>query len=139
VEDSIKPPALAGLEGFEPWDRAVHAPENREVNVAFVSVRVGGAVGFNKACYKMWGEPRMVHAKQLTSKTGEPAASTPTTSSSKGVRSDSFDSWPLAKFIDFYLLSSLGVLGIGELAAGHRQHAIGSPSVVRASWMRGPF
>ncbi|PLS86043.1 MAG: hypothetical protein CYG60_09345, partial [Actinobacteria bacterium] len=63
MEDSIKPPALAGLEGFEPWDRAVHAPENREVNVAFVSVRVGGAVGFNKACYKMWGEPRMVHAE----------------------------------------------------------------------------
>ncbi len=60
MEGPIRPPALAGLEGFEVWDRRVSAPEDKEVKVAFVSVRVGGAVGFNKACYKMWGEPRWV-------------------------------------------------------------------------------
>ncbi len=58
----MKPPALAGLEGFEAWDRRVSAPEQKEVKAAFVSVRVGGVVGFNKACYKMWGEPEMVQA-----------------------------------------------------------------------------
>ncbi len=50
-------PRLAGLEGFETWDRTVGAPENKEVKVAFVSVRAGGVIGLNKACYKMWGEP----------------------------------------------------------------------------------
>ncbi len=35
-------PRLAGLEGFEVWDRNVHAPENRKVKAAFVAVRVGG-------------------------------------------------------------------------------------------------
>ncbi len=52
-------PRLAGasLEGFEVWDRTVRAPEHREVKAAFVSVRVGGVIGLNKACYKMWGEP----------------------------------------------------------------------------------
>ncbi len=51
-------PRLAGLEGFEVWDRNVHAPENREVKAAFVAVRVGGTVGVNKNCYAMWGEPK---------------------------------------------------------------------------------
>jgi len=55
-------PRLAGLEGFEVWDRTVSAPEHKEVRVAFVSVRVGGAVGLNKACYRMWGEPRACQA-----------------------------------------------------------------------------
>ncbi len=55
-------PRLGGLEGFELWDRTVHAPEHKEVKVAFVSVRVGGVVGMNKACYKMWGEPRACQA-----------------------------------------------------------------------------
>jgi hypothetical protein len=50
-------PRLAGLEGFEVWDKTVRAPEHREAKVAFVSVRVGGVIGMNKACYKMWGEP----------------------------------------------------------------------------------
>ena len=50
-------PRLAGLEGFEVWDKTVRAPEHREVKVAFVSVRVGGSIGMNKACYKMWGAP----------------------------------------------------------------------------------
>ncbi len=50
-------PRLAGLEGFEVWDKTVRAPEHREDKVAFVSVRVGGVIGMNKACYKMWGEP----------------------------------------------------------------------------------
>jgi hypothetical protein len=51
-------PRLAeGLEGFEVWDRTVSAPQHQEVKVAFVSVRVGGVVGLNKAAYKMWGEP----------------------------------------------------------------------------------
>lgn len=62
MDDSITPPVLAGLEGFETWDRAVCAPEHKEVKAAFVSVRVGGAIGFNKACYKMWGEPAWVQA-----------------------------------------------------------------------------
>jgi hypothetical protein len=50
-------PRLAGLEGFELWDRTVHAPEHKEVKTAFVAVRVGGTVGVNKTCYVMWGEP----------------------------------------------------------------------------------
>ncbi len=57
MDDPIKPPVLAGLEGFELWDRTVHAPEHKEVKVAFVSVRVGGVIGMNKAAHKMWGEP----------------------------------------------------------------------------------
>ena len=48
----------AGLEGFETWDRAVHAPENQEAKAAFVSIRVGGIISVNKACYRMWGEPK---------------------------------------------------------------------------------
>lgn len=55
-------PRLAGLEGFEVWDRTVRAPENRAVKAAFVSIRVGGHIGLNKACYKMWGEPRACQA-----------------------------------------------------------------------------
>jgi hypothetical protein len=47
----------AGLEGFELWDRTVRAPACKEVKVAFVSVRVGGVIGMNKAAYRMWGEP----------------------------------------------------------------------------------
>ena len=50
-------PRLAGLEGFELWDRTVSAPEHKEVKVAFVSVRVGGVLGLNCAAHKMWGEP----------------------------------------------------------------------------------
>ncbi len=50
-------PRLAGLEGFELWDRTVHAPEHKEVKVAFVSVRVGGVIGLNAAAFKMWGYP----------------------------------------------------------------------------------
>jgi hypothetical protein len=50
-------PRLAGLEGFEVWDRTVQAPEHKEVKVAFVSVRVGGVIGLNRAAFKMWGEP----------------------------------------------------------------------------------
>ncbi len=55
-------PRLAGLEGFEVWDRNVRAPEHKEVKAAFVSVRVGGVIGLNKACYKMWGEPASCQA-----------------------------------------------------------------------------
>jgi len=33
-------PRLAGLEGFEVWDRRVKAPVHKELNVAFVSVCV---------------------------------------------------------------------------------------------------
>jgi hypothetical protein len=47
----------AGLEGFELWDRTVGAPEHKEVKVAFVSLRVGGVIGLNRAAYRMWGEP----------------------------------------------------------------------------------
>ncbi len=55
-------PRLAGLEGFEVWDKTVRAPKHREVKAAFVSVRVGGVVGMNKACYKMWGAPAACQA-----------------------------------------------------------------------------
>ena len=55
-------PRLAGLEGFELWDRTVSAPQHQEVKVAFVSVRVGGVIGLNKACYRMWGEPEACQA-----------------------------------------------------------------------------
>ncbi len=50
-------PRLAGLEGFELWDRSVHAPAHKPVKSAFVSVRVGGTVGISLTCYAMWGEP----------------------------------------------------------------------------------
>jgi hypothetical protein len=50
-------PELAGLEGFELWDRTVRAPAHKEVKVAFVSVRMGGNIGMNRAAYRMWGEP----------------------------------------------------------------------------------
>jgi len=50
-------PRLAGLEGFEVWDRNVQAPVHKEVKTAFVAVRVGGVVGVNRTCYVMWGEP----------------------------------------------------------------------------------
>jgi hypothetical protein len=33
-------PRLAGLEGFEVWDRTVQAPDHKEVKVAFVAIRV---------------------------------------------------------------------------------------------------
>ena len=55
-------PRLARLEGFEVWDKKVRAPEGREVKGAFVSIRVGGAVGLNRACSRMWGEPRHCQA-----------------------------------------------------------------------------
>ncbi len=57
MDNPIKPPALGGLDGFETWDRTVGAPENKEFKVAFVSVRAGGTIGLNQACFKMWGEP----------------------------------------------------------------------------------
>ncbi len=50
-------PRLAGLEGFELWDRTTQAPAHAPVKSAFVSVRVGGVIGMNRATYKMWGEP----------------------------------------------------------------------------------
>lgn len=54
----METPQLAkGLEGFELWDRTVRAPAHKEKSVAFVSVRVGGVIGLNKAAYRAWGEP----------------------------------------------------------------------------------
>ncbi len=50
-------PRQGGLEGFEVWDRTLHAPTNAPVKSAFVSVRVGGVVGISLTCYAMWGEP----------------------------------------------------------------------------------
>lgn len=56
-------PGLAsGLEGFEVWDRTVRAPEHKEVTAAFVSVRVGGVIGLNRAAHRMWGEPEACQA-----------------------------------------------------------------------------
>ncbi len=57
MEESIKPPALGGLDGFEVWDRTVHAPTDKAVKDAFVSLRTGGMVGINLRCYAMWGKP----------------------------------------------------------------------------------
>ena len=48
----------AGLEGFETWDCTGYALENQEAKAAFVSIRVGGVISVNKACYRMWGEPK---------------------------------------------------------------------------------
>lgn len=52
-------PQLAGdsLEGFEVWDRNVRAPVHQAAKAAFVSIRVGGNIGVNRAALKMWGEP----------------------------------------------------------------------------------
>ncbi len=43
------------LDGFEVWDRTVGAPAGQGRAVAYVSVRVGGNVGLNKAAVKMLG------------------------------------------------------------------------------------
>lgn len=50
-------PRLAGLEGFEMWDRTTQAPEHKEVKSAFVSIRVGGTIGVSRTAWAMWGEP----------------------------------------------------------------------------------
>jgi hypothetical protein len=57
MTEHIKTPTIGGLDGFETWNRTVQAPENKEFKVAFVSVRAGGTIGMNQACFKMWGEP----------------------------------------------------------------------------------
>ncbi len=73
-------PRLGGLEGFEVWDRTVQAPQHQEVKVAFVSVRVGGVIGLNKAAYKMWGEPKACQVmfdperRRIGLKAGDPEA-----------------------------------------------------------------
>ena len=46
-----------GLDGFEVWDRTIQAPAHVPVKRAFVSVRIGGVVGIDLHCYRMWGEP----------------------------------------------------------------------------------
>ncbi len=61
----------AELANFEAWDRAVHAPAGQGKSVAYVSVRVGGVVGLNKAAQEMLGSPEAVrvmfdpHGKRL--------------------------------------------------------------------------
>lgn len=45
----------AALDGFEVWDRTVQAPAGKGKNVAFVSVRVGGVIGMNRAAHEMLG------------------------------------------------------------------------------------
>jgi hypothetical protein len=50
-------PRLAGLEGFELWDRTFHTPAHVPAKTAFVSVRIHGTVGISLACYAMWGSP----------------------------------------------------------------------------------
>jgi hypothetical protein len=57
MTEHIKTPTIGGLDGFQVWDRTVQAPEHAEFKVAFVSVRVGGVIGLNRAAWKMWGEP----------------------------------------------------------------------------------
>ncbi|MDP8950678.1 MAG: hypothetical protein M3N18_00250 [Actinomycetota bacterium] len=51
---------LGELDGFEVWDRTVHAPAGQGKKVAFVSVRVGGVVGANHAVGEMLGWPESV-------------------------------------------------------------------------------
>ncbi len=51
---------LGPLDGFEVWDRTVHAPAGQGKKVAFVSVRVGGIIGANKAVGEMLGWPEAV-------------------------------------------------------------------------------
>ena len=41
------------LDGFEVWDRTVHAPAGQAKKAAFVTLRAGGAVGMNRAAYTM--------------------------------------------------------------------------------------
>ncbi len=48
------------LDGFEVWDRTVHAPAGHAKKVAFVSVRVGGVIGANHAVAEMLGYPEWV-------------------------------------------------------------------------------
>ena len=48
------------LDGFEGWDKRVSAPDNQEVNTAFVSLRAGGVLGVNKAADQMFGKPSAV-------------------------------------------------------------------------------
>ena len=50
----------AELANFEVWDPTVSAPAGQEKKVAFVSVRVGGVVGLNKAAREMLGNPDAV-------------------------------------------------------------------------------
>lgn len=43
------------LDGFEVWDRHVQAPAGTDRKVAYVSLRLGGVVGMNKAARQMLG------------------------------------------------------------------------------------
>jgi hypothetical protein len=45
----------AELANFEVWDRRIQAPAGQDKSVAFVSVRLGGVVGLNKAAREMLG------------------------------------------------------------------------------------
>ena len=51
---------LGPLDGFEVWDKNVHAPAGQGESVAFVSVRVGGVIGMNKAAREMLGSPEAI-------------------------------------------------------------------------------
>ena len=48
------------LGNFEVWDRTVQAPAGQGKKVAFVSLRVGGVVGMNRAAREMLGDARAV-------------------------------------------------------------------------------
>lgn len=48
------------LANFEVWDRTVQAPAGQGKKVAFVSLRVGGVVGMNRAAREMLGSPTAV-------------------------------------------------------------------------------
>jgi hypothetical protein len=48
------------LGNFEVWDRTVNAPVGQGKKVAFVSLRVGGVVGMNRAAREMLGSPTAV-------------------------------------------------------------------------------
>jgi hypothetical protein len=59
-EEDLKPEDIElseSLEGFEGWDKRIHAPDHQEVNAAFVSLRAGGVLGVNKAADQMFGKP----------------------------------------------------------------------------------
>jgi len=43
------------LDGFEVWDRTVHAPAGQGEKAAFVSLRIGGVISLNKVAREMLG------------------------------------------------------------------------------------
>ncbi len=54
-EDRLPELGTTELDGFEVWDRTVQAPAGHGKKVAYVSLRVGGVIGMNRAAREMLG------------------------------------------------------------------------------------